>query len=87
MKLYGKSDLTYNGNIVYNKSNVNKLLNDLTVDGLNGPETLDKVIKAHALMMEELDHSIHRFNELSNLLEERLETLEDIESNRILFQD
>ena len=87
MKLYGKSDLTYNGNIVYNKSNVNKLLNDLIVDGLNGPETLDKVIKAHALMMEELDHSIQRFNELSDLLEERLETLEDIESNRILFQD
>lgn len=86
MKLYGKDELSYNDIIVFNQNNLTKLSqleNDIEIDGPSGPDTLQAVIDLHMAKIRELNDTINRANELSQLLESRLAILEDIELNRI----
>lgn len=90
MKLYGSNELTYNGSIIFNQDNLTKLSqleNDIKINGPEGQDYLQKVIDLHMAKISELDEAIQKVNSLSQLLEERLATLEDNEENRILFQD
>ena len=90
MKLYGSNELTYNGNIIFNQDNLTKLSqleNDIKVEGPNGPDTLQMVINLHMAKILELDEAIKKANSLTQLLEDRLATLEEYEDNRILFDE
>lgn len=90
MKLYGSNELTYNGNIIFNQDNLTKLSqleNDITVDGPNGPDTLQMVINLHMAKILELDEAIQKANSLTQLLENRLTMIEEHEDNRIIFDE
>lgn len=90
MKLYGSNELTYNGSIIFNQDNLTKLSqleNDIKVEGPNGPDTLQMVINLHMAKILELDEAIKKANSLTQLLEDRLATLEEYEDNRILFDE
>lgn len=90
MKLYGSNELTYNGSIIFNQDNLTKLSqleNDIKVEGPNGPDTLQMVINLHMAKILELDEAIKKANSLTQLLEDRLATLEGYEDNRILFDE
>lgn len=90
MKLYGSNELTYNGSIIFNQDNLTKLSqleNDIKVEGPNGPDTLQMVINLHMAKILELDEAIKKANSLTQLLEDRLATLEEYEDNRILFNE
>lgn len=88
MKLYGSNELTYNGSIIFNQDNLTKLSqleNDIKINGPEGQDLLQKVIDLHMAKILELDEAIKKVNSLSQLLEDRLATLEDNEENRIVF--
>lgn len=88
MKLYGSDELTYNGSIIFNQDNLTKLSqleNDIKVEGPNGPDTLQMVINLLMSKILELDEAIKKESSLTQLLEDRLATLEEYEDNRILF--
>lgn len=90
MKLYGSNELTYNGSIIFNQDNLTKLSqleNDIKVEGPDGPDTLQMVINLHMAKILELDEAIKKANSLTQLLEDRLATLEGYEDNRILFDE
>jgi hypothetical protein len=90
VKLYGSNELTYNGSIIFNQDNLTKLSqleNDIKVEGPNGPDTLQMVINLHMAKILELDEAIKKANSLTQLLEDRLATLEEYEDNRILFDE
>lgn len=90
MKLYGSNELTYNGSIIFNQDNLTKLSqleNDIKVEGPNGPDTLQMIINLHMAKILELDEAIKKANSLTQLLEDRLATLEEYEDNRILFDE
>lgn len=90
MKLYGSNELTYNGSIIFNQDNLTKLSqleNDIKINGPEGQDTLQRVIDLHMAKISELDEAIKRVNDLSQLLENRLATLEEYEDNRIVFFD
>lgn len=90
MKLYGSNELTYNGSIIFNQDNLTKLSqleNDIKINGPEGQDTLQKVIDLHMAKISELDEAIKRVNNLSQLLENRLATLEEYENNRVVFFD
>lgn len=88
MKLYGSNELTYNGSIIFNQDNLTKLSqleNDIKLNGPEGQYTLQGIIDLHMAKITELDEAIKRVNSLSQLLEDRLATLEEYEDNRIIF--
>lgn len=88
MKLYGNKELTYNGSIIFNQDNLTRLSqleNDITINGPQGQDTLQKVIDLHMAKIRELDEAIERVNSLSQLLKDRLATLEKIEEDRIFY--
>ena len=90
MKLYGSNELTYNGSIIFNQDNLTKLSqleNDIKINGPEGQDTLQRVIDLHMAKISELDEAIKRVNDLSQLLENRLATLEEYENNRVVFFD
>lgn len=90
MKLYGSNELTYNGNIIFNQDNLTKLSqleNDITVEGPNGPDTLQMVINLHMAKILELDEAIKKANSLTQLLSNRLTMIEEHEDNRIIFNE
>lgn len=90
MKLYGSNELTYNGNIIYNQDNLTKLSqleNDIKLNGPDGQQTLQDIIDLHMAKIEELNQAIEKVNVLSQLLEDRLATLEEYEDNRILYTE
>ena len=90
MKLYGSNELTYNGSIIFNQDNLTKLSqleNDIKINGPEGQDTLQRVIDLHMAKISELDEAIKRVNNLSQLLENRLATLEEYENNRVVFFD
>lgn len=90
MKLYGSNELTYNGNIIFNQDNLTKLSqleNDITVEGPNGPDTLQMVINLHMAKILELDEAIKKANSLTQLLSNRLTMIEEHEDNRIIFDE
>lgn len=89
MKLYGSNELTYNGSVIFNQHNLTKLSqleNDIEVEGLDGPSKLQDVINLHIQKIKELELAITKANELSQLLESRLNIIEDIEQNRIVIE-
>lgn len=89
MKLYGSNELTYNGSVIFNQHNLTKLSqleNDIEVEGLDGPSKLQDAIDLYNSKIKELDTAIAKANELTLLLENRLNVLEDIEQNRIVIE-
>lgn len=90
MKLYGSNELTYNGSIIFNQDNLTKLSqleNDIKLNGPEGQYTLQDIIDLHMAKITELNEAIEKVNVLSQLLEDRLATLEEYEDNRILYTE
>lgn len=90
MKLFGSNELTYNGNIIYNQDNLTKLSqleNDIKLNSPDGQLALQDIIDLHMAKIKELNEAIEKVNVLSQLLENRLATLEEYEDNRILYTE